>query len=101
MEMVDEVTTPRPAAVSAATCSLYAVVEVRPVSWYCRVELDRERSSRLDSKPDTSHHSMYPAGCSAHAGLIKVSIHMSRHVDTQTHSHKNTHLHIMRETEPK
>lgn len=54
--MVEGVTTPRPAAVSAATRSAYAVVEVRPVSWYCRVELDSERSSRLDSAPDTSHH---------------------------------------------
>lgn len=56
VEMVEDVTTPRPAAVSAATCSVYMVVEVRPVSWYCRVELDSERSSRLDSTPDTSHH---------------------------------------------
>lgn len=54
--MVEDVTTPRPAAVSAATCSVYAVVEVRPVSLCCRVELDSERSSRLDSMPDTSHH---------------------------------------------
>lgn len=56
--MVEAVTTPRPAAVSAATCIVYAVVEVRPVSWYCRVELDKERSTRLDSTLETSHHSM-------------------------------------------
>lgn len=56
--MVEDVTAPCPAAVSAATCSVYVVVEVRLVSWYCRVELDSERSSRLDSTPDTSHHNM-------------------------------------------
>ena len=56
--MVEDVTAPRPAAVSAANCSVYAVVEVRPVSWYCRVELDSERSSRLFSTPGTSHHNM-------------------------------------------
>lgn len=57
VEMVEEVTTPRPAAVRAATCNAYMVVVVRPVSWYCRVELDSERSSRLDSTPNTSHRS--------------------------------------------
>lgn len=56
--MLDDVTTPRPAAVSAATFSLYVVVEVRPVSWYRSVELDSARSSRLDCTPDTSHHSV-------------------------------------------
>lgn len=34
VEMLADVTTPRPAAVSAATCRVYVVVEVRPVSWY-------------------------------------------------------------------
>lgn len=58
VEMVEDVTTPCPAAVSAATCIVYTVVEVRPVSWYCRVELGKERSSRLDSTFGTSHHSM-------------------------------------------
>lgn len=43
--MVEDVAVPRPAAVRAATCTLYTVVEVRPVSWYSRVELDSERSS--------------------------------------------------------
>jgi len=58
VDMVEDVTTPLPAAVSAATCRVYTVVEVRPVSWYCRVELDKDRSSRLNSVLGTSHHSM-------------------------------------------
>lgn len=57
VETVDEVTVPRPAAVSAATWMVYGVVEVRPLSWYCRVELDSRRSSRVVSTLDTSHHS--------------------------------------------
>lgn len=58
VEMVEDVTTPCPAAVSAATWIVYLVVEFRPVSWYCRVELGKDRSTRLDSTPGTSHHNV-------------------------------------------
>lgn len=58
VEMVDDVTTPWPAAVTAATWIVYTVVEVRPVSWQRSVELDKERSSRLDLTLGISHHTM-------------------------------------------
>lgn len=56
--MVEDVTTPCPAAVTAATCIVYSVVEVSPVSWQRSVELDKERSSRLDFTLGISHHTV-------------------------------------------
>lgn len=56
VEMVDEVAVPVPACVTAATCSVYVVSEVSPVTLYTSVELDRVCLTWVSFSPASSQH---------------------------------------------